>query len=65
MPKLSSHAYKLQLKIKKTAANTCSNDVVVTQTNTHHISNSQKTAKSMTAKAKTSALKIICLAEMS
>ena len=45
MPKLSSHAYKLQLKIKKTAANTCSNDVVVTQNNTHHISNSQKTAK--------------------
>ena len=46
MPKLSSHAYKLLLKIKKTAANTCSNDVVVTQNNTHHISNSQKTAKS-------------------
>ena len=46
VPKLSSHTYKLQLKIKKNAANTCSNDVVVTQNNTHHISNSQKTAKS-------------------
>ena len=45
MPKLSSHAYKLQLKMKKNAANTCSNDVVVTPNNTHHISNSQKTAK--------------------
>ena len=45
MPKLSSHAYKLQLKIKN-AANTCSNDGVVTQNNTHHISISQKTAKS-------------------
>ena len=33
-------------KDKKTTANTCSNDVVVTQSNTHHISNSQKTAKS-------------------
>ena len=33
-------------KDKKNAANTCSNDVVVTQNNTHHISNSQKTAKS-------------------
>ena len=64
MPKFSSHAYKLQLKIKN-AANTCSNDVVVTQNNTHHISNSQKTAKVMTALAKLSALNIIFLAEMS
>ena len=45
VPKLSPHAYKLQLKIKN-AANTCSNYIVVTQNNTHHISNSQKTAKS-------------------
>ena len=45
MPKLSAHAYKLQLKIKN-VANPCSNDVVVTQNNTHHISNSQKSAKS-------------------
>ncbi len=45
MPKLSAPAYKLQLKIKN-AANTCSNDGVVTHNNTHHISNSQKTAKS-------------------
>ena len=32
-------------KEKKIAANTSSNDVVVTQNNTHHISNSQNTAK--------------------
>ena len=46
MPTLSAYAYKLQLKIKKYAAYASSNDVVVIQNDTRHISNSQKTAKS-------------------
>ena len=41
-------------KDKNDAANTSSNDIVVTQNNTHHISNSQKRAE----KAMISALKI-------
>ena len=46
VPKCSAHAYKLQLTIHITQQNISSNYVVVTQNNTHHISNSQKTAKS-------------------
>ena len=45
-------------KDRNYAANTSSNDVVVTQNNTHHISNCQNTAKVMAEKA-ICALKII------
>ena len=46
MPKLSAHSCLLaSTKEKNYAANTSSNDVVVTRNNTHHISNSQNTAK--------------------
>ncbi len=41
VPKLSAST-----KDNNYAANTSSNDVVVTQNNTYHISNSQETAKS-------------------
>ncbi len=47
MPKLSVHSCLLaSTKEKNYAANTSSNDVVVTRNNTHYISNSQNTAKS-------------------